>query len=96
MTEEQKAKCHEIAVYYGIANQRYKAVEEMAELIHAIMKTETESVDFAHYEQIIEELADVSIMMEQMRFFFGDEAVNDRINEKLDRQLERMERESNE
>ncbi len=94
MTDDQKAKCHKIAVHYGIANQRYKAVEEMAELIQAIMKTETEKIDYAHYEWIIEELSDVCIMVEQLRFFFGEEAVRDRIDAKLNRQLQRIEEES--
>lgn len=94
MTDEQKARCRVIAVHYGVENQKYKACEEMAELIQVLMKTETEKIDFSHFENIIDELADVCIMIEQLRFLFGEVDVDNRIVAKLNRQLERMEREN--
>lgn len=72
MTDEQKARCRGIAAHYGIGNQKYKACEEMAELIQAIMKTETEKIEYKHFELLVEEIANVCIMMEQLRFFFGE------------------------
>jgi predicted RNA-binding Zn-ribbon protein involved in translation (DUF1610 family) len=94
MTEEQKARCRVIAAHYGVENQKYKACEEMAELIQVLMKTETEKIEFSHFENIIDEIADVCIMIEQLRFLFGEVDVDNRIVAKLNRQLERMEREN--
>lgn len=94
MTEEQKARCRVIAAHYGVENQKYKACEEMAELIQAIMKTETEKIEYSHFTLIVEEIADVCIMMEQLRFFFGEVDVDRAIFAKLNRQLQRMEDEN--
>jgi 3-phosphoglycerate kinase len=96
MTDEQKARCRVIASHYGVENQKYKACEEMAELIQVLMKTETEKIDFSYFENIIDELADVCIMIEQLRFLFGEVDVDNRIVAKLNRQLKRMERENDE
>lgn len=94
MTEEQKARCRVIAAHYGVENQKYKACEEMAELIQVLMKTETEKIEFSYFENIIDELADVCIMIEQLRFLFGEVDVDNRIVSKLNRQLKRMESEN--
>lgn len=94
MTEEQKAKCRIIAAHYGVENQKHKACEEMAELIQAFMKTETEKIDFSYFENIIDEIADVCIMIEQLRFLFGEVDVDKAITAKLNRQLLRMESEN--
>lgn len=91
MTDVQKARCRVIAAHYGIENQKYKACEEMAELIQAIMKTETEKIEYKHFEILVEEIADVCIMMEQLRFFFGEVDVDRAITAKLNRQVQRME-----
>lgn len=96
MTEEQKAKCHKIADHYGEEHQMLKAVEEMAELTQAILKRRT--CEWA-YTAFVEELADVSIMLEQMVHFCeknhgGSKYLAETIGAKLDRQLERMESEN--
>lgn len=100
MTDEQKAKCHEIADHYGEEHQMLKAVEEMAELTQAIIKYLD---DPAEWNALIEELADVLIMVEQLDYltqkwvaplgyehYLSD--VGHRISIKINRQLERMER----
>lgn len=101
MTEEQKAICHKIADHYGEEHQMLKAVEEMAELTQAIMKYLDNP---AKWDDLFEELADVLIMVEQLDYItqnwvapLGYEHLSDvwhRINIKLNRQLERMEREN--
>ena len=103
MTDEQKDKCHEIAEHYGEEHQMLKAVEEMAELTQAIMKYLDGP---AEWNALIEELADVLIMAEQLDYLtqkwvvpLGYEHLSDvghRISIKLNRQLERMERENDE
>jgi hypothetical protein len=96
MTEEQKAICHKIADHYGYEHQRIKAVEEMAELIQQISKTVVDRGDFNCF--LLEEYADVFIMMEQMQYLLGKLSIHSEIdryiNMKLYRQLERMEREN--
>lgn len=96
MTEEQKAICHKIAEHYGEEHQMLKAVEEMAELTQAILKQRT--CEWS-YTAFVEELADVYIMLEQMLYFCeknhgGSKYLAETIDAKLNRQLERMEEES--
>lgn len=98
MTDEQKAKCHKIADYYGESFQKLKTVEEMAELTQAILKQRTYECS---YTAFVEELADVCIMLEQMLYFCeknhgGSKYLAETIDAKLNRQLERMERENDE
>ena len=99
MTEEQKAKCHKIADHYGEEHQMLKAVEEMAELTQAIVKgISGENPQYSVNMNLIEEYADMMIMMEQLKFFMHSHgvlgAVRYNIEYKLNRQLERMEREN--
>jgi len=93
MTTDQKAKCRQILSHYGIEKQRRQLVEECAELIQAIMKLERTDKERVHY---IEELADVEIMMEQMKIRLqtydplGWDIFTDMIEQKTNRQLDRM------
>ena len=102
MTEENKAKCRQIANHYGYLSQREMLVEECAELIQAIQKlkrAEKESLEkeFAETMSFVEELADVTIMVEQMNYLYGIaptlvpmEEYELTITKKLDRQLQRI------
>lgn len=97
MTDNQKAICHKIADHYGEEHQMLKAVEEMAELQKELVKFVNN--DCGDIDSILEELADVSIMLEQMVHFCeknhgGSKYLAETIGAKLDRQLERMEREN--
>ena len=69
---------------FGIVNQTFMLVEECAELLNAVAKMKRGR---AEKEDIITELADVSIMVEQMAFFYG---WDDYKNEK-ERKLTRLE-----
>jgi len=53
---------------YGIDAQKWMLVEECGELLNAIAKLKRGR---ATIEEIITELADVTIMVEQMAFFYG-------------------------
>ena len=96
MTDDQKAKCREICKHYGTKNQVLKAVEEMAELQQALIKTTIG--DGGDLDNVVEEIADVCIMVEQLRCIFDPMGIDVRmkINSKLSRQLKRMEEESDE
>lgn len=85
--------------HYGVINQMQKAAEECSELIKAIMKFickgsyhSAKSEDYIQsVDAIIDEIADVEIMTAQLKIMFGCEnAVNERIQYKIDRQQERM------
>ena len=54
MTDENRMKCKSILNYYGEESQKRKIIEEMAELIVAILHGD--------HDNYIEELADTSIV----------------------------------
>lgn len=76
------AEIQAIAEYYGVTSQQNKTIEEMAELIQALIKGDREAV--------IEELADVKIMIAQLEYFIGPEKVKPVVNYKLARQVRRI------
>lgn len=82
-----------IIEHYGIDNQMMQCIEEMAELTQAINKykrSEFSDSCIDAYNLIIEEIADVQIMIEQMRLMFDGEAVDKVIVEKLERMRGRL------
>lgn len=102
MTEKQTEKALEILNFYGDQKQRRQLVEECAELIQAVTKLERaqESGDTAKViertHDLASELADVRIMIEQIEMSLcGDISTNiqEQIEYKLQRQLDRIERE---
>lgn len=75
---------------YGIDAQRRMAVEEMAELTNALMKQDrgrNTAMD------VIDEIADVTIMMQQLAFMYGREVVQERIEYKTQRLAHRLNKE---
>ena len=91
MTNEMKRACKQIIAHYGDRAQRHILIEECAELIQAVIKCERgcEGAD----ENFVEELADVSIMIEQMvqsLCLYDLQRYNETLKNKLDRQLKRM------
>lgn len=72
---------------YGVSLQIDKAVEECAELIHALSK-------FKHgcgkYSDVIDELADMKIMLKQMTLLFGKEEIDKRMDYKVARLKKRL------
>lgn len=82
---------------YGVPAQLDMAVEEMAELTKAICKRkrtgDTGPEATAVRENILEEMADVFIMLVQLlEIFDGAEEVQQTVSEKLDRLKARLER----
>lgn len=78
MTKEQEAVLKRALDYYGIDNQLTKAVEEMAELTKEICKLKIAGKDFngadliRAKQHILEEKADVYIMLMQLDLYFGE------------------------
>ena len=92
-----------IAKHYGFANQASQLVEEMAELTKALSKMRRSNRDNALIETdgefytieeraVIEEIADVSVMIEQIKYLLNCEGLVACImRDKIVRQLKRME-----
>lgn len=72
---------------YGYESQVHMAIEEMAELMNALMKFKRCRVDVP---AIIEEIADVKIMCEQLALIYGKEAVQTQVEYKSNRLKDRL------
>lgn len=75
-------------VSYGFANQRMMLVEEVGELLNAIAKHHRGRITDKF--EVITELADVSIMVEQMAEHFGFADFEAEKERKLERLRERL------
>jgi NTP pyrophosphatase (non-canonical NTP hydrolase) len=102
MTEEMEKKCLEIARYYGFDAQSNQLIEECAELIQAINKYKRqflrgqpvrESGGKAPRDMIVEEIADVEVMLCQIKYLLliTDLEVEDIAENKIERTMMRME-----
>lgn len=98
MTQEQLRNLDNIVAIYGDNKQVDMCIEECAELQKALLKyrretnkgfPDTKKVKEAK-EAIIDELADVAVMVEQMKIIYGYEAVEERIGFKINRQMQRL------
>lgn len=73
---------------YGKNPQIDMAIEECSELQKALLK---ERRGKGTVDDIIDEIADVQIMIEQLKIIFNcDDAVSDRIQYKINRQIKRI------
>lgn len=90
MIDDERIKT--IADHYGIENQMRQLAEECSELAVEA----SHSARIGTTVKIIEEMADVLIMMEQVIYLAGIDKcdIEDCINYKLDRQIKRIENES--
>ena len=71
-----------IADHFGLENQKVKTIEECSELITAIAKNDIDN--------IIEEIADVLIMVQQLRYLYDiEDNVKEMIEFKIKRTVER-------
>ena len=84
-------KIRAIARHYGKEPQMGVTQEECAELIQAISKVHRKGETVETLDNLVEEIADVSIMCAQLEELFGVRAsVAWHMHQKLDRQLERI------
>ena len=105
--KSREEKIRKIGRHYGYDAQSRQCIEKMAELTQAINKywrTELQHGknlcnpwdgympdNSEEYYNLVEEIADVQIMLEQMKFFLAaGHDVKRIIDEKLDRQIERI------
>lgn len=100
MTIEKKIQY--IADHYGYEPQSRQLIEEMAELTVALNKAWRKTFDTVDKipnmddeERIEEEIADVEIMLSQIKYLLrvGDVELYQIIESKLDRQIERINQE---
>lgn len=71
---------------YGREHQITKAIEEMAELMNELAKSQDKRTTT---EKVIDEIADVKIMLKQLEYIYGQFKVEKRFMEKINR-LERL------
>lgn len=89
MTKEQTTKALIICNAYGSKAQMIKCCEELSELSTAILHHVNKG---ENHEAILEEMADVYIMLEQLKSMipYDDAALDKEIEFKLTRQLGRL------
>lgn len=98
-----KDKLLEIISYYGIPKQLKYIHSEYFELDEAILNelndeyTYYEQVHDDHKAHIKEEIADIMVMLKQFQYVYEitDKEVEETMNYKIDRQLERINEEEN-
>jgi len=80
-----------IAMHYGMKAQSMQTCEECAELIQAVSKL-TRGVTEMRISALVEEIADVRIMMSQLMQLYGipETEIATLVERKLERQLERI------
>lgn len=102
---EHKSDVLEIITHYGLTAQLDQLIEECAELIQAINKFKrsggkgqpikadrTEALT-----NLLEEIADVEVMLDQIKAFMSEESnINNIKNKKVQRQLNRIKEETKE
>ena len=95
MTEQEiNEAIGEIAEHYGVKAQSMQTCEECAELIQAVSKL-TRGVTEMRILALVEEIADVRIMMSQLMQLYGipETEIATLVERKLQRQLERIKEE---
>ena len=95
MKNEQEIK--QIAEHYGYKHQKKILIEELSELIQAVIKVDRAEGSLSdvlkNYDNLIEEIADCEIMIFQIKHLL---AINtdDFIEKKVARQIERIKHET--
>ena len=85
-----KEQARQILNHYGMQHQKAKAIEELAELIVALQKDVLEGKE-SHSMAVLEEIADVHIMLTQLLDDESDKTtVSLIVDKKLKRQMRRI------
>ena len=80
---------------YGTRSQEDIAIEELSELQKAILKHRRKESEKTR-EEIIDEIADVSIMLEQLKIIYScQKEVDERVDYKIERQIKRIKKKYN-
>ncbi len=83
--DEEIVICNKAINSYGNASQKIKAIEEMGELIQAISKSLLDNEN-----NVEEEIADVEIMLTQLKIMYNLSDIENWRNYKLNRLKERV------
>ena len=95
MSKTEKRKLLFIINTYGTRSQQDIAIEEMSELQKAILKHRRNPSEKTR-KDIIDEIADVSIMLEQLKIIYSCRMeVEKRIDYKINRQIKRIKKKYN-
>lgn len=91
MTNKQVTKCVKIAEHYGLNTQEFQSISELFELGEVLSRRPGQR-GLTWKGKLLDEMADVTIMIQQLRLLYdiSDETFDEKITEKLDRQLERI------
>ena len=89
MTKEQDEVLEQAILEFGDTAQKARAIEECAELINVLCKERRKRVNT---QDIITEIADVTIMMRQLSKMYGEFPVEVEIERKINRLRERIEK----
>lgn len=93
-----KEKLLKIINHYGISNQLKYIHSEYYELDEAIINWENDGetyyneVEESHKREVAGEIADIMVMLKQFQYYYeiSDKQIEDIIEFKIDRQLERI------
>lgn len=90
--EDITKSCQRIVDTFGSQRQIDQAIEEIAELLDAIMRIRNKGGNEDRLFHLAEELADVTIMLEQIRLIHEIHkcTVNDLVDYKLRRTMEKI------
>lgn len=78
--------CRRALWRFGVNRQKVKAMEECGELIVQLAKRHSDnSISLVPPPDVIDEIADVTIMMRQLAIAYGEAEVQQRIDFKVDR-----------
>ena len=89
MKQEYKNHYKNFLDSWGYDAQAMMAIEEMSELTKEICKRHRKRSDYKE-EDMIEEIADVLNMVEQLEYFFGEDKVEAVRDKKIERTLKRL------
>ena len=95
MTEIDRESIQKILNHYGMEHQSLKCAEEMAELQVLILQDANSDYKKVPIVDIVEEIADVYIMLEQVKLIYHitDDDIKRIVDYKLKRTFFRMENE---
>lgn len=90
--EDRHALCRKIAEHYGYQKQRIQTIQELSELLCLLSRRPDQIAKMDFNAELISEMADVAIMLEQIRIMFGINAEDlfAVIDSKLERQMNRI------
>ena len=79
-----KKELQQILDHFGIETQKMKLIEEMAELTAELVNPNKDEL------KIMSEIADVSVVLEQIVDYYGRDAIDNIRQGKIERTLERI------